>query len=201
LHQQGIGRIGSLILAEEPAPPDAAKGWAPGLVALRLTPTGAEVAWRADPALRRMAGNAIGRDGRFWVAVEQPQRQLVALAAADGRIELSLPLSLAGGEHCPYLVDAGDRLILPADRTAGLWLVTPDPAKPEPRYWPSDLATGYCGSILPALVDGRMLIRAPNRLLCYDLRTTAQVRREHTTDWPRAAPPATTGGVKEKGDD
>lgn len=198
LHQQGLGRLGDVVLAEEVQPADAAKGWAPGLVALRVSPTGATVAWRADPSLRRLAGNAIGRDGRFWLAVELPQRQLVALSAADGRIELALPLSLAGGEHCPFLVDAGDRLVMPSDRTAGLWLVTPDPAKPEPRYWPAELATGYCGSILPALADGRMFLRAPNRLLCYDLRAAAKPAREHAADWPRPAPPAVKGGAAEK---
>jgi outer membrane protein assembly factor BamB len=190
LHQQGLAAIDGILLAEEPEPAAAAKGWAPGLIALRYDGRGAAVAWRADPALRRLAGNAIARDGRFWLAVELPERQLVALAAADGAVlgRITLP-GLAGGEHCPFLVDAGDRLIAPADRTTGLWWIRPDPAAPDPRFWAGgamDLATGYCGSILPALVDGRMLLRARNRLLCYDLRAA------HAPGRPDAAAGGTT---------
>jgi outer membrane protein assembly factor BamB len=192
LHQQGIASAGGILLAEEPEPADAAKGWSPGLVALRYDGRSAAVAWRADPALRRLAGNAIARDGRFWLAVEVPERQLIALAAADGAVQVRIPLpGLAGGEHCPFLVDAGDRLIAPADRTTGLWWIRPDPAAPDPRFWAGgamDLATGYCGSILPAVVDSRLLLRARNRLLCYDLRASHAPARPHAVAAPAAAP-------------
>lgn len=201
LHQQGMAQLDDLVLGEEPKPANAPKEWVPGLVAVRVSASGAQLVWKADPALGRMAGNPIARDGRFWVVVEKPQRQLVALSAADGKTQLALPLSLAGGEHCPFLADAGDRLIMPSDRTAGYWLVTPDPAKPEPRYWPTRLATGYCGSIMPALVDGRMLLRSSNRLLCYDLRSSAASPREHAADWKKATPTPPAAAEKDKDKD
>lgn len=199
LHQQGIALSGDILLAEDPAPAEAPKGWAPGLVALKITPEAATVAWRADAKLKRMAGNPLARDGRFWVGVELPQRQIVALSAAGGAIQLELPLAIAGGEHCPFLVDAGDRLIAPADRTDGYWWIAPDPARPDARFWSGEsaaapLATGYCASILPAIVDGRMLVRAYGRLLCYDLRQAAASARADAAAWPKPAPAAPAKG-------
>ena len=38
------------------------------------------------------------------------------------------------------------------------------------KVWQLTLATGYCGSVVPAIADGRMIIRTPDRLVCYDLR-------------------------------
>jgi hypothetical protein len=56
------------------------------------------------------------------------------------------------------------------------------------RFWSGlgsgmGLATGYCGPILPALVDGRMFVRVSDHVLCYDLRQASAVKREASAQW------------------
>jgi hypothetical protein len=70
------------------------------------------------------------------------------------------------------MVATGDKLIVAMDRTNGLILIDSDPATMtgSAKPWIMSLATGYCGSVVPAVADGRMVIRTPDRLLRYDLR-------------------------------
>ena len=37
-------------------------------------------------------------------------------------------------------------------------------------HQPIPLAAGYVGSLYPALADGRMILRTPDRLVCFDFR-------------------------------
>ena len=92
--------------------------------------------------------------------------------AATGVVLAEEPCEVGGGEHSPFLVGAGSHLIAALDRTRGLIIVSADPdtLPGSASVWPLTLATGYCGSVVPAIVDGRMIIRAPDRLVCYDLR-------------------------------
>ena len=115
-----------------------------------------------------------------YLQLAKPEMGLYAIDARDGRVLARETAPLASGEHCPYVLAAGGRLLAPLDRTVGLVSFAADPqALPgSARTLLAPFATGYCGSLLPALVDGRMLVRTRDRLLCLDLREVAPAPTE-----------------------
>ncbi len=164
---QGVGIHQDILVAER------ADG--SGLAGVRLAPERATPLWTV-PGLTGVEGNIAAADGRFFVAAKRPQTQISIIEAATGKILAATPAPFAGGEHCPFIVHADGRLILPTDRTDAYLIADADPARlaGSVRAWNADLATGYCGSILPAVVDGRLIVRHVDRLVCYDLRAGQQ---------------------------
>jgi outer membrane protein assembly factor BamB len=171
-----------------------------GLVALRVTPEKYTVAWRLENGYGRLGGGGCQVQDYLYLPVNAPQNCIVVVVPATGKVVNTLPVPKASdGEHCPYLIGSDAQLWTPTDRTDGLLSIPADPAQMAAglRLWPADLATGYCGSLLPAVVDGRMFIRTTSRLLCYDLRAEQAPQRAHGQLWPRtnivnrtSAPPA-----------
>lgn len=139
----------------------------------RLTPDGFTHVWTLDARYSVRPGGGVFMNDHLFLQSHGDFHGIVCVNPADGSIVAEEPCNIGGGEHSPFLVGTGDRLIAAMDRTAGLIVLSADPAQltGSATDWRLTLATGYCGSVVPAIVDGRMVIRTPDRLIAFDLRT------------------------------
>ncbi|MEK9984276.1 MAG: PQQ-binding-like beta-propeller repeat protein [Opitutae bacterium] len=146
---------------------------------------GFERIWQLDSKYELREGGGVYIDGHFYLQDPRGAHALICVEAETGQVVSEVIAPLNGGEHAPFLVSDGKRLIASKDRTAALLFFDADPAKlpTSTRYWSLSMTTGYCSSVVPALVDGRMFIRSPDRLLAYDLRASHQPERPQADLW------------------
>lgn len=175
-----------------------------GVRALRVSPEGFKPAWDLPAKYGQLLGGGLVMNGKVYIQVHKPVQMLLVIDEASGKVLAEAPALVAGGEHCPYVVGGEGKVIVCKDRTNGLIYFDGDPAKTDAsaQDFILDLATGYCGSLLPAIADGRMVIRSPSRLLCYDLRKSQSPERAFGAFMPRrhAARPAGAEPPKAKDD-
>ena len=143
------------------------------VAAFRLSNGQVEKRWQLDARYRVRPGGGVYMNGHFYLQSKGDFHGIICVEAESGKVVAEEPCEVGGGEHSPFIVGAGNRLIAALDRTAGLIFLdaNPDKLSGSAQVWRLSLATGYCGSVVPAIVDGRMIIRTPDRLLSYDLRS------------------------------
>ena len=130
--------------------------------------------WVLPTSYTHRAGGGVYQNGHFYLSTGKSYDGLICVKADSGEILAKHDIKMGGGEHAPFVISMGNIIIGTIDRTHGLILFDADPEKLEgsAKVWHLDLATGYCGSVVPVIADGRLIIRSPDRLLCFDLRTT-----------------------------
>jgi outer membrane protein assembly factor BamB len=161
-------------------------------------PAGSIMAWRIDADLKPTeawslpqkyagrGGGGVVQGGRVYLQMNKPVSGLYCVDAASGQVLAEAPCPVPdAGEHCPYTIKVGDRLIGSGDQASGLFWLDADPAKMAGSvdYWPARLASGYCGAAMPALAGGRLFIRGTERMLCYDLRQSQSPKRARSDLW------------------
>lgn len=131
-------------------------------------------AWVLPETYTNRAGGGVYQDGHFYLSTGKSYDGLLCVNAKSGKVVAKHGIKMGGGEHAPFVISMGNVILGTIDRTHGLILFDADPSKLEgsAKVWHLDLATGYCGSVVPVISDGRMIIRSPDRLLCFDLRNT-----------------------------
>ena len=123
----------------------------------RITPDGLTHLWTLGERYKVRPGGGVAIGDRLYLQSHGDFHGIVCVDAQTGDVLAEEPCDIGGGEHSPFMVASGNRLIAARDRTRGLILLDADPAKNARIvvYLNLTLATGYCGSVVPALSDGR----------------------------------------------
>ncbi|GEM_PF-3279673 len=162
----------NLVVGERWNNPDDPKAGAQ-IAGFRLDPeAGFSALWTLPKTYTNRAGGGVYQNGHVYLSTGKSYDGFLCIEASSGNIVAKHDIKMGGGEHAPFVISMGDLLIGTIDRTHGLILFEADPASLQgsAKIWHLDLATGYCGSVVPVIADGRMIIRSPDRLLCFDLR-------------------------------
>ncbi len=142
------------------------------MAGFKVSEQGFEKIWMLPKNFSTRPGAGVYQDGRFYVSASKTFDGLAVVDAQSGQVLATENIKMGGGEHAPFVISTGHSILGTVDRTNGLIFFNPDPAHltGSAKVWYLDLATGYCGSVVPIIADGRLIIRAPDRLLCFDLR-------------------------------
>jgi len=145
---------------------------------------GFEFLWQLDESHTHRDGVGVFVDGRFFLP-SYKLKTVLCVDAESGDILSQEPAPINGGEHSPFYISDGEYIIGCRDRTAGLLVfqAAADKFAGSTKEFNLSLGTGYCGAVVPALVDGRMFIRSPDRLLAFDLRAAHQQERVNAEKW------------------
>ncbi len=139
-------------------------------VCYRMGVAGAEKLW-ALPLEYGCPTHAIPTAVEGYLYTEtNPRGRLLCVELATGKVVATAPADKE--RHFGYFLTLmGDRLICGGGDTNQMHLYNADPksfARLDDVLMPN--AWGYEMAILPALVDGRMVLRTHDRLICVDLR-------------------------------
>jgi outer membrane protein assembly factor BamB len=149
--------------------------------------------WTLSERYQARQGGGVAIDDRVYLQTHGTKAPgfhgVVCVDAATGRVLAEAACAVGGGEHSPFIIgtDTG-QLIAATDRTRGLIFLDADPKNmaESVRYWELTMSTGYCASIVPALVDDLLIVRAPDRLMAYDLRQSQARERAFAKHWPHS---------------
>lgn len=146
---------------------------------------GFKEAWRLPATYENRPGGGVYREGLFYLQVHDPVQMVVCVEAQSGKVLGEAKAPIGGGEHSPFLVGEGAHLLAAKDRTKGLLMFQADPKSfaTSTRHWNLTLATGYCGSVVPAVGGGHLFIRTPDRICAYDMRRVDKPHHPRADLW------------------
>jgi len=143
--------------------------------AFRVTLTGPRKLWQSDAHYPPHRVTPIAHRGRFYI--DSRITGFSRLAAATGKLlgRTRHIYEITRGDHnWTWCVATNGRII-----TSGVLMFAagPDGLKLMPGCLPLPVVSGYMCPVKPAVADGRLVVRTLDKLVCYDLRMTDELKR------------------------